>query len=106
MCPIIGRAPLRQLVVNPVAKVGRKLGNAHAFFHDRLATTGSGGQQHALLRDTHLAIAALVAPTKPSQDRDFIPNYILDTGEKDLALWNVERGALDLDPNEIGRAQR
>ena len=29
---------------------------------------------------------------KSPQDRDFIPNYILDTGEKDLASWDVERG--------------
>ena len=34
-----------------------------------------------------------------------MPNYILDTGEKDLATWDVERGALDLDPNEIGGGQ-
>ncbi len=77
----------------------------HAVFDCRLASAGAGRQQTVGFRHAHLAVAALVAPAKSSQDRDFVPNYILDAREEHFAFRDGEGRAFDLDVNEIGGAQ-
>ena len=101
----LGGTSWAELVLDPVAEVGGQIGDLHAVFDGGLASTGAGRQQTVGFRHAHLAVAALVAPTKSSQDRDFVPNYILDAREEHFAFWDGEGRAFDLDMNEIGGAQ-
>ncbi len=96
---------LSELVLDPVAEVGGQVGHPHAVFDRRLASAGASRQQTVGRRHTHLAIAALVAPTESSQDRDFVPNYIVDAREEYFTVGDGEGSAFDLDVNEIGGAQ-
>lgn len=98
-------ALLRELVLNPVAEIGTELRDLHALFGERLAPPNPRGEQRPRLRHTHLAVAALVAPTKTSQDGHFVPNYILDAREEHFSFGHGEASAFYLDLHEIEGAQ-
>ncbi len=96
---------LPELRLDPIPEVGGQIGDSHAVFDGSLASAGAGRQQTVGFRHAHLAVAALVAPTKSSQDRDFVSNYILDAREEHFAFRDGEGRVFDLDVNEIGSAQ-